>query len=118
MARLSSATAERKCDRQCEIARIRIDGKTYPFGGACNRWYNMRSHIKIDAEALNHVAHYERMVFPPPSSPDRPQAVEGPKIGINKSFFVNTYFRSIGPSLNSSDSRSSCRILRNGRESI
>ncbi len=81
-----------KCDRRCEIARLRINGKTYPFGGACNRWYNLRAQIKIDAEALNHVAQYERMIFPPPSSPDRPQAVEGPKIGINKSFFTNTYF--------------------------
>jgi predicted CoA-substrate-specific enzyme activase len=81
-----------KCDRRCEIARLRINGKTYPFGGACNRWYNLRAQIKIDAEALNHVARYERMIFPLPSSSENLQAVGGRKIGINKSFFTNTYF--------------------------
>jgi predicted CoA-substrate-specific enzyme activase len=81
-----------KCDRRCEIARLRISGKTYPFGGACNRWYNLRAQIKIDAEALNHVAHYERMIFPPPILPAPSRTVAGAKIGINKSFFTNSYF--------------------------
>ena len=67
-------------------------GKTHPFGGACNRWYNLRTRIKIAAESLNHIAHCERMIFSPPSSADRPKVTEGPKIGINKSFFTNTYF--------------------------
>lgn len=30
---------EEGCDLKCRIERIRIDGKTYPFGGACNRYY-------------------------------------------------------------------------------
>ncbi len=81
-----------KCDRRCEIARLRINGKTYPFGGACNRWYNLRAQIRIDAEALNHVAHYERMIFPMTSPDDKPQANNAVTIGINKSFFTNTYF--------------------------
>jgi predicted CoA-substrate-specific enzyme activase len=81
-----------KCDRRCEIARLRLDGKTYPFGGACNRWYNLRAHISIDAEALNHAAQYERMIFPPPSPDAKPRPAAAPTIGINKSFFTNTYF--------------------------
>ena len=76
------------CDRRCEIARLRIDGKTYPFGGACNRWYNARSRLRIDTEPLNHVGRYERAVFKREGSvsPGRP------RIGINKSFFTNAYF--------------------------
>lgn len=31
-----------KCDRTCEIAMVKINDKKYPFGGACNRYYNMR----------------------------------------------------------------------------
>jgi len=31
-----------KCDRRCEIAMIELEGKKYPFGGACNRYYNLR----------------------------------------------------------------------------
>ncbi|MBU4444480.1 activase, partial [bacterium] len=37
-----------KCDLKCEINRIDIDGKTYPFGGACNRYYSLRHKIKMD----------------------------------------------------------------------
>ena len=31
------------CDLKCTIARIRIDGKIHPFGGACDRYYNIRN---------------------------------------------------------------------------
>jgi predicted CoA-substrate-specific enzyme activase len=81
-----------KCDRRCEIARLRIDGKTYPFGGACNRWYNLRAKINIDAQKLNHVVQYERMIFPLSSPDAKPRPASAPTIGINKSFFTNTYF--------------------------
>ena len=83
-----------KCDRKCEIARIKIEGKTFPFGGACNRWYNLRSKIKIDTEELNLAGHYEKRIFsdrvlPPEESGGYDNSKT---IGINKSFLVNTYF--------------------------
>ena len=83
-----------KCDRKCEIARIKIEGKTFPFGGACNRWYNLRSKIKIDTEELNLVARYEKLIFDKDGfSPKRLGPYENAEtIGINKSFLVNTYF--------------------------
>jgi predicted CoA-substrate-specific enzyme activase len=81
-----------KCDRRCEIARLRINGETYPFGGACNRWYNLRARIRIDSDNLNHVAHYERMIFPLTLPDEKPQVSTAQTIGINKSFFTNTYF--------------------------
>ena len=83
-----------KCDRKCEIARIKIEGKTFPFGGACNRWYNLRSKIKIDTEKLNLVAYYEKLTFEKHIlSPEESGIYEKSKtIGINKSFLVNTYF--------------------------
>ncbi len=81
-----------KCDRNCEITRIRIEGKTYPFGGACNRWYNIRSHIAVDAEKLNLVKHYERRIFPQPEGERDGLSAETGRIGINKSFFTNTFF--------------------------
>ncbi len=83
-----------KCDRKCEIARIKIEGKTVPFGGACNRWYNLRSKIKIDTEQLNFVDHYEKLIFDKHvSSPEESGAYENARtIGINKSFLINTYF--------------------------
>jgi len=77
-----------KCDRKCEIARIVIEGRIYPFGGACNKWYNIRAEHEIDSEKLNYVARHEQMVFNRKGS-----AIAGrPAIGMNKSFFVNSYF--------------------------
>jgi len=83
-----------KCDRKCEIARIKIEGKTLPFGGACNRWYNLRSKIKIDTEQLNLVADYEKRIFDKSllSLEDSGVHENSKTIGINKSFLVNTYF--------------------------
>lgn len=85
-----------KCDRKCEIARIRIDGKVYPFGGICSRWYNQRLHRKEDAEALNIVRFHEKLVFEAPginaSTDLRPSDAGQPTVGINRSFLVNTYY--------------------------
>ncbi|HLA28860.1 MAG TPA: acyl-CoA dehydratase activase [Syntrophales bacterium] len=83
-----------KCDRKCEITRIRIEGKTHPFGGACNRWYNMRGHIAVDTEKLDLVKQYEKLIFTDHfkeqgKSDSRQYAVT---IGINKSFFVNSFY--------------------------
>ncbi len=81
------------CDRKCEITRIRVEGKTHPFGGACNRWYNVRSQIEVDADKLDLVKKYERLVFP--DDPPGEGTESGPRtltVGVNKSFFVNTYY--------------------------
>ncbi|MFA4916425.1 MAG: acyl-CoA dehydratase activase [Syntrophales bacterium] len=83
-----------KCDRKCEIARIRIEGKTYPFGGACNRWYNLRFNIHVDSEKLDFVRNRENLIFhkhtPPPEESGKENSYR--TIGINKSFLVNTYY--------------------------
>ncbi len=77
-----------RCDRKCEIARIVIEGQIYPFGGACNKWYNIRARREIDSGKLNYVARHEQMVFQDSSASEALR----PTVGINKSFFVNSYF--------------------------
>ncbi|MGI6124049.1 MAG: acyl-CoA dehydratase activase [Acetivibrionales bacterium] len=53
-----------KCDRKCKISRIRIGAKTYPFGGACNKYYNLLSNKKeARIEELDLVALRERLLF-------------------------------------------------------
>lgn len=79
------------CDRKCEIARIRLEGKVYPFGGACNRWYNLRMKADIAADKFNYVALYEKMIFRKPAGCPEP-GVGAPVIGINKSFLTNIYY--------------------------
>jgi predicted CoA-substrate-specific enzyme activase len=83
-----------KCDRKCEIARIIIEGKIYPFGGACNKWYNLRFKINVDTEKLNLVKEHEHLVFHKYTLPPEELGVDknARTVGINKSFLVNTYY--------------------------
>ncbi len=83
-----------RCDRKCEIARIEIEGETHPFGGACNRWYNLRFNIKVDPEELDLVAFYEKLIFRKHINPPEEFGTDrdAKTIGINKSFWTNTYY--------------------------
>ncbi len=79
------------CDRRCEIARIRIEGGVYPFGGACNRWYNLRRGVSLDAESRNLVRFHEELVFRKYADDDV-KGGNGKIVGMNKSFTVNAYY--------------------------
>ncbi len=81
-----------KCDRGCEIAVIELEGKNYAFGGACNRYYNIRKNIRYDIPNLDLVYAREKMVFEefaPGVEADSP--TKG-RVGINRSFLVDTYY--------------------------
>lgn len=81
------------CDRRCAINVIDLEGGKYPFGGACNKYYNIRRNLDYDVKDLNFVALRQKMVFE-----NYAATVEscGKKlrgaIGFNRSFFVNTYY--------------------------
>ncbi|WP_417913760.1 acyl-CoA dehydratase activase [Candidatus Electronema sp. JM] len=78
------------CDRGCEIARIKIKGKVYPFGGICNRYDNLIHNRKVEAGDYDLVIRRERRVFrdlAPASAEDK-----RPTVGMNRSFLLNTYF--------------------------
>jgi predicted CoA-substrate-specific enzyme activase len=77
-----------KCDRKCEIARIRIGKRVFPFGGICNRYDNLLQKKKIDQAGLDNVALRERMVY----SRYAPSPGQGERVGMNRSFLTNTYF--------------------------
>ncbi|MEJ2657995.1 MAG: acyl-CoA dehydratase activase, partial [Desulfobacterales bacterium] len=91
-----------KCDRRCEIAMIELEGTRYPFGGACNRYYNLRHEIKYNVRQLDLVRLRQQLVFKtygvqPVSNSDRnfsKNKVTKPKkrVGFNRSFLVNTYY--------------------------
>jgi predicted CoA-substrate-specific enzyme activase len=95
-----------KCDRRCDIAIIELEEKKYPFGGACNRYYNLRHKIKYDTERLDLVRVRQRLIFDkygaepilasyhgsPERSGKKPGKKFRGKIGINRSFLVNTYY--------------------------
>ena len=81
-----------KCDRGCKIARIRIEGKTYPFGGACNRYYNVLHALSFDVEKLNLVALREKLVFETFATTDRKIPKNAKTVGINRAFLMASYY--------------------------
>ncbi|MDX2497140.1 MAG: acyl-CoA dehydratase activase, partial [Desulfobacterales bacterium] len=88
-----------KCDRRCEIAIIELEGTRYPFGGACNRYYNLRQNIRYDVEKLDLIRVRQHLIFERYGDrTDTGKSSDGSKkgfrkrIGINRSFLVNTYY--------------------------
>ncbi len=80
----------KECDRGCEISRIRINDKVYPFGGICNRYDNIVHKRKIDSSGYNLAVKREHRLFRDLVPHDA--AASRPTIGMNRSFLVNTYF--------------------------
>ncbi|MCJ8502056.1 acyl-CoA dehydratase activase [Desulfatitalea alkaliphila] len=82
------------CDRRCEIARITVEGQVYPFGGACNRYDNLRRNKRYDVRQLDLVRLRQQLLFgkyaPAPLDPSATD-YRG-RVGINRSFLVNTYY--------------------------
>lgn len=77
------------CDRKCTIARIRISGKTYPFGGACNKYYNERLQVKTNTAELDLVAQRQRLLFDRPLQPEVPN---GKTVGVSLSLMTNSLY--------------------------
>ena len=84
-----------KCDRKCEINRIVIKDKTYPFGGACDRYYNQLGQRKeYDVASLDLVEIREKLVFEKYAKGRLPKGLKpaGTTVGINRSLLTNTYY--------------------------
>ncbi len=79
-----------RCDRKCEISMILIDDQKHPFGGACNRYENIRKKAEYDINELDLVKLRQNLVFDKYGA-KKPSQSKG-KIGFNKSFLVNTYY--------------------------
>ena len=83
-----------KCDRRCEIAMIEVEGQKHPFGGACNRYYNLRHNVRYNVSELDLVRIRQELVFGKYAGqlPEGYAANPRGRIGFNRSFLVNTYF--------------------------
>ncbi len=89
------AGGREKCDIGCSINRIVIEGKVYPFGGACNRYYNILNKAEdADIASLDLVKKREEMVFHTFGRLGEETAEPGKAdvVGINRSLMTNTYF--------------------------
>ncbi|HPU35854.1 MAG TPA: acyl-CoA dehydratase activase-related protein, partial [Bacillota bacterium] len=89
------AGGKEKCDRRCIINVIQINGKSYPFGGACNRYVNLLHNRKQpDTVKLDLVQLRERLVY---QKYGRERGIRllppnGKKVAVNRSLLTNTLF--------------------------
>ena len=75
------------CDRGCSINIIKIDSRKFPFGGACNKYYNQMHHLNIDPVPLDYVARRGGLLFQRDAISDSTETV-----GIPRSLYVNILF--------------------------
>ncbi len=78
------------CDRRCRIDRYLINERTYPFGGACNRYYNSSTRENADREGFDMVRTREDRIYQNPpicSGNGRSRTV-----GILSSLYTNTAY--------------------------
>ena len=81
-----------KCDRKCDIAMIELEGEKYPFGGACNRYYNLRRNISYDIKTLDLIKFRQSLVFDKYGAALPENSESKGRVAINRSFLVNTYY--------------------------
>ncbi|MGE5404520.1 MAG: acyl-CoA dehydratase activase [Candidatus Saccharibacteria bacterium] len=89
------AGGKEKCDRKCKVNRIVIEGKIYPFGGACNKYYNLLQDKKeVDTSQLDLVQLREQMAFKKYAGDYAESLVppNGKTVGINNSLLTATLY--------------------------
>ena len=83
------AGGHEKCDLKCSISMIEVEGKKYPFGGACNKYYNERHHITADTERNNLVKVRQKMVY---EDFILNEPAKSKRIGVSRSLLTNTLY--------------------------
>ncbi|MEJ2617666.1 MAG: acyl-CoA dehydratase activase-related protein, partial [Ignavibacteriaceae bacterium] len=80
-----------RCDLACSINLINVEGKTYPFGGACNKYYNVISKTKIDTDKYDYVKKRHFLTFKK-YAPEVNLPEDAVTVGINQSFHTHTIY--------------------------
>ncbi len=80
-----------RCDLACSINLIEVEGRTYPFGGACNKYYNVISKTKVDVDKYDFVKKRQQLMFNK-YSPVIISAENAKTVGINQSFHTHTIY--------------------------
>ncbi|HSV91670.1 MAG TPA: acyl-CoA dehydratase activase, partial [Desulfobacterales bacterium] len=81
-----------RCDRRCRVSVVGIEGRRYPFGGACNRYENLRHDVHPDMAALDLVRLRQKLVFETYGPTPGAAPVARGRIGLNRSLLVNTFY--------------------------
>jgi predicted CoA-substrate-specific enzyme activase len=75
------------CENNCEIQKIAVRGKTYPFGGLCSKYENLRHTGETIREGRDLVAMRNRMMF----AEERPRPVENTRGTIGLPMVLTTF---------------------------
>lgn len=76
-----------KCDRGCEISVLSIGSNKFPFGGACNKYYNMIQKMKHDQQIFDYVKLRNDLLYKYFSSFTSSNATV--TVGVSRSFLTN-----------------------------
>ena len=77
----------RSCENNCEIKRIRIKDKIYPFGGLCSKFANERKKNVDINEGVNLVDLRNKIMF----EEFCPDKIENPRGTIGLPLVLSTY---------------------------
>jgi predicted CoA-substrate-specific enzyme activase len=80
-----------KCDLGCTINLIEVKGKTYPFGGSCNKYYNIVNKTKVDTDKYDYVKKRQYLTFEK-YAPKADLPADAKTVGINQSFHTHTIY--------------------------
>lgn len=80
-----------RCDRKCVINMIEIKGDKYPFGGACNKYYNLLQKQNIEWDNFDYVNKRHRLMFEK-YAPKVKLGDNSKTVGINSSFHTFTLY--------------------------
>lgn len=78
-----------KCDRKCLISMVKVDDKSFPFGGACNKYYNKQLN-REEKESANLINDRYTLIFERMSTLKPPK--DAPTIGLNRSFLTHLLY--------------------------
>ena len=80
-----------KCDLACSINLIEVEGRTYPFGGACNKYYNIINKTKVNTDKYDYVKKRQYLTFEK-YAPKVILSEDAKTVGINQSFHTHTIY--------------------------
>jgi predicted CoA-substrate-specific enzyme activase len=83
------AGGKEKCDRGCEINMLVLNGRKFPFGGACNKYYNLVHHIACETDNLDYVRIRQEMLYH--TYADQTER-NGKTVGISRSYLTNSLY--------------------------
>ena len=80
------------CDRKCPVKVLTINGKRYPFGGACSKYSNSRNETGNRKQGRDYVFEREKILFNQALSNEHAEHNRTKTVGINRSLLTHTFY--------------------------